>query len=307
MVGRTYSTFNIIGVTIGTFQTYVAGINDEGNMAGWYWDSSQVEHGFVDTPSGRLTIDYPGAGGTGASGLNNLGQVVGGYTVPESACTPTVTCIYGFLYGGTGQLSTINCPANACPGLFNSAATGINDAGWIVGVWGTNNGFDAGYYYNGAKFQSITVSGALYTDANAINGDGQIVGEWADPSGAIHGFIFYNGVIQEQIDYPVGVGSILKYTYLCGINNNGQILGSYYDQSTQSFPNFLYDESTGTFTPILNNPAGYLTLGLNDLTQIAGAGFMLHRLGPPHQTLSQDRSPHAIRHQNGPTSLGFRS
>src|SRR6266436_2548226 len=65
------------------------------------------------------TIDFPGATETGASGINNLGQIVGGYVLPDGSR-------HGFLYSG-GIFTTIDDP-NA---LTSSEALGINNSGQI--------------------------------------------------------------------------------------------------------------------------------------------------------------------------------
>jgi len=250
---KTYSNFTVNGTFIGDDLTFNYGINDEGNLAGAYVDSSGVEHGFEDTPSGPVTIDYPGATETVATGLNNLGQVVGAYNTPES----------GFLYTGPGQFTSVNCPAPVCPGIRDSYPTGINDAGWIVGDWDAANNPGSGFLYKGGQYQLISHPGAVYTNVNGINGDGHIVGEWLDGNGIGHGYIYYKGSFQKQIDAPGGTGTVL-----CGINNNGQILGASGDTSV-----FLYDENSGLFTTLPSSSEGYEVTSLNDLMQIAGIAF----------------------------------
>ena len=64
--------------------TRIYGINDHGEIAGHFWDSSFVEHGFVLSPGGNFTlIDVPGAISTSLGSLNNLGQVDGHYIDPN--------------------------------------------------------------------------------------------------------------------------------------------------------------------------------------------------------------------------------
>jgi probable HAF family extracellular repeat protein len=68
------------------------------------------------------TIDIPGAtGGTTGYGINDSGQIVGGYS--------DSTGNHGFVYTA-GSITTI-----AVPGPFSTSANGINDSGQIVGYF----------------------------------------------------------------------------------------------------------------------------------------------------------------------------
>lgn len=59
------------------------GINDRGVVVGWYFGCapSCTEHGFVLTKGKYFSFDYPGAMFTFALGINNAGQMVGGYSL----------------------------------------------------------------------------------------------------------------------------------------------------------------------------------------------------------------------------------
>jgi hypothetical protein len=71
--------------------TAIYGINDLGEMVGHYWDTSNVEHGFVLRPDGRFhKIDVPGATLTAGGAVNNFGQVTGHYV--DSSCNS-----YGYI------------------------------------------------------------------------------------------------------------------------------------------------------------------------------------------------------------------
>jgi len=60
--------------------TVAEGINDAGQIVGYYLDSSQVAHGFLYSGSTYTTIDDPlGTKGTVAQGINDAGQIVGYY------------------------------------------------------------------------------------------------------------------------------------------------------------------------------------------------------------------------------------
>jgi probable HAF family extracellular repeat protein len=116
------------------------------------------------------------------------------------------------------------------PGSFCSVlATGINNlgqvVGWTCGGLGNNNGF----VMKNGHYRTIDVPGSNdLTEAWGINDNGVIVGwyEKCSPC-AIHGFVLINGRY-VNLDYPGAV-----YTGALGINNAGQIVGSYsLDQQT---------------------------------------------------------------------------
>src|SRR6476646_2574573 len=56
--------------------TYVTGINNAGQIVGWFGDGHRV-HGFLDVGGTFTTIDAPGSSLTQATGINDAGQIVG--------------------------------------------------------------------------------------------------------------------------------------------------------------------------------------------------------------------------------------
>jgi probable HAF family extracellular repeat protein len=104
------------------------GINDSGNIVGFYGDSSG-RHGFLYNGGNLTTIDAPGSswpvyGGnfTEAYGINNSGQIVGMFR-------DEVGVAHGFLNQGT-HFTTIDVP-NASYTIIHD----INDSGKIVGSY----------------------------------------------------------------------------------------------------------------------------------------------------------------------------
>jgi uncharacterized membrane protein len=112
------------------------GVNDPGDVSGFYVDSGGITHGFL-LRNGVVTIlDFPGATLTQAFGLNNRHQVVGAYT---DAAGNT----HGFVYAvSTQTFQSIDDP----DGVDTTIVNGINDRGFLVGFFGTapiNSGFVA--------------------------------------------------------------------------------------------------------------------------------------------------------------------
>jgi len=117
-------------------------------------------------------------GGAFAHGINNAGQIVGGYIGASRNG--------GFLYSG-GTFTALDDPL----GADGTTAFGINNAGQIVGDY-----FDASnnlhsFFYVGGTFSILDDPlGTLGTFANGINDAGQIVGQYRDANGKGHGFLY---------------------------------------------------------------------------------------------------------------------
>jgi probable HAF family extracellular repeat protein len=66
--------------------TYAYGINDDGQIVGYYSTSSGQQHGFVYSHGHYTTLNDPSATyGTEAYGINDHGQIVGEYADSSGA------------------------------------------------------------------------------------------------------------------------------------------------------------------------------------------------------------------------------
>jgi probable HAF family extracellular repeat protein len=136
----------------GTTYTLALGINDTGQIVGYYSDGSR-EHGFLRNAAGAyMTFDYPGSSSTSVSGINDLGQIVGAYSDGTGA--------HSFLYSN-GVFTTL-------PDIAGFGAYGINDIGQIVGTSGVLN--------PDGSFTPIAGPGYIHTVSVGINDSGQVVG-----------------------------------------------------------------------------------------------------------------------------------
>ena len=120
--GGTNGTYTTINGTTGF--TSPLGVNDLGQIVGYYVDGKGNNQAFLDSNGTHTTLAVPGASGTNtvARGINDAGQIVGSY-VDSSGIS------HAFLYSG-GTYTTLPV----------GAATGINDYGQIVG-YGDYGGF----------------------------------------------------------------------------------------------------------------------------------------------------------------------
>ncbi len=192
----------------------------------------------VADPFTYTTIDFPGATVSGAAGINNPGQIVGGYTLADGTR-------HGFLYSG-GIFSTIDDPL----ATTGSEALGINDSGEIVGAYDLNPP-EAGHIFegthgfsdSGGAFTTIDdpSAGVTSTTAEKINKSGDIVGVFR-MGGPGNGFLDSGGVF-STVNFPGGVG-----THANGINNAGEIVGQYKASLGARHQGFL--DNGGVFTTI---------------------------------------------------------
>ncbi|NPA94217.1 MAG: hypothetical protein GXO58_02175 [Thermodesulfobacteria bacterium] len=242
------------------YSTWLTGINDSGQIVGYYADNSGRNHGLIydESTSEFTVIDYDDSSNDGSTmpmGINNNGQIVGVYSTSG---------VQGFTYDSTNGFQLVNYSGNDLM-LFK-----INDSGQYVGTtfpnpgeseglvydpnsgfqtvkYGTNNTWFAGNnndniivgsiiddsgQYNGIKytssgFQVINISDhpTIFYD---INDQGLIVGDYEDFSnGGYIGFIYNPDGSVEFVDFNDNV------LWLIGTNNNGEIVGSYVDGSSR--------------------------------------------------------------------------
>ena len=98
-------------------------IDDAGDIGGWYYDSSGIQHGFVII-AGRtkpVRIDYPAAYYTVVEGMNNKGLVSGQWEDMSGV-------IHGFVYDINQKTYT----SLDAPGAYFTQAWALNDAGVVA-------------------------------------------------------------------------------------------------------------------------------------------------------------------------------
>jgi len=113
-------------------------VNPEGQIVGFFVDSSQKTHGFLLTKRGFTSIDYPDAVATQARGINPEGDIVG-FFVDSSKKT------HGFLLTSDG-FTPIDVPGAAATRAF-----GINPEEDIVGSYVDSNGKSHGFLLNRSR------------------------------------------------------------------------------------------------------------------------------------------------------------
>lgn len=200
-----------------TLFTQVTGIDTAGNTVGFYVTNPSTGNtsGFYKAAGGAYTtVNQPGSVFNQLLGINQNGNEIAGYS---SFTDPTgVTGQQAFSLSG-GVYTNINAllPAN-----INSQATGVNNAGTVVGFYQDAAGNFHGFEDSSSTITSILFPGAMSTQALGINDLGEIVGDYI-LGGQMFGFLD-NGGAYSTINPSTATSSTAN-----GIGDNGQIVGFY--------------------------------------------------------------------------------
>jgi probable HAF family extracellular repeat protein len=275
------------------------GINNAGQITGYYIDSSGVVHGYVaDTTSSNGTVSfsfstvggplnpdgtndvfgtgshgtmYPswGANGDFAENISDSGLIVGFYGDPSQG-----TLSYGFLLNGSSYSTLVDPLASGTVG-YGTVPRGINNSGEIVGDYFDNNGSGPTflpflYDSNTQTFITLPNFPGSQGLANGISNNHLIVGSYLGADNAWHGFVTRetSGVYTSFTD-PLGINTVLY-----GINDQGQVVGSYED-SNHHWHAFLADDDKGqiTYTTIGVSGVNSFAYGINDSGEIVGTAI----------------------------------
>ena len=138
-----------------------------------------------------------------------------------------------------------------------------------------------------SQFQVPGDGHTQFSFAQGINNAGTFVGYYDDDKGN-HGYIDQNGTI-TTLDEPDGDAG---ETFAYGINNNGQVSGSFELPGGEWEP-FVYDQ--GTYTEYQVSAADFSHVGINDAGPVGRAFRRLGRRGADHadgRRLLLCRHPH---------------
>lgn len=197
-------------------------------------------------------IDYPGSAGTGVTGINFAGDMVGEYQNTVGGAN------HGFTLS-QGQFTSFDYP-----GALTTYPNGINDLGQIVGTACITCGFPRmfGFLYEGQTFRQISYRHNPGTEGNGIDNAGEIVVR-VDGARDDQAFEFSNG----QFTRIVVPGKSPDDDPL-GISNLGEIVGGQYTDSGWR----AWAEVNGKFT-FLNLGTESVAFGVNDNGMIVGWWF----------------------------------
>jgi len=239
----------------GATQTYPAAIDNSGTITGYYADANGG-HGFLrGIGGGFVTFNAPGSENIFPSSINSSGAVAGNYSD---------TSQHGFLRPPGGSWISFDVP-----GTFPSSSGNpiiVNDSGTI-----------AGPYFDGTKFHGFlrALNGTLVTIdapdstgtyATGINNGGMVTGTYTDTSFNEHAFVRTNSGTWTSFDVPGG--NFGFFTPTLSINNNGVVVGSYFQGSTLGF---LWQSGASLITFNVAGAAGTQPSGINSNGVVAGS------------------------------------
>jgi probable HAF family extracellular repeat protein len=155
--------------------TEISDVNDNGNFAGAYESTSGVTYGFVKV-GGVLTPFQVNGRTTFSAGMNIHNDLVGSFYGQTQR---------GFIRKANGAITQLNPPGSQA-----SAASGINDAGQVVGYFDGSDHVTHGFFgLPGKLMKSFDIHGAQATFLTGINNPGSLTGYFIDGQGALHGFL----------------------------------------------------------------------------------------------------------------------
>jgi hypothetical protein len=204
-------TTPIVDPNDNTGVTVLRAVNDEGVIAGFY--GANAGTGFLLTNGKFRTVDFPDAVSTALRGINNLGDLSGGYSIVDLNADE-----FGFIIPRRGPPISFKLPDPAATGIVTG---GINDLRQVVGYYTNAASTLVGFLRQpSGQFVTIIFPEALSTQIFSINDCGIVVGFYSDGS-TVHGFYGRPGNLQS-FDVPGAVA-----TFAQGINNEGRIIGHY--------------------------------------------------------------------------------
>jgi hypothetical protein len=220
---------------LGSVQTQVTGINNEGVTVGFWADANNANmmndnFGFVDHNGVFTDVVDPNGKGQAAGGMtveqllgvNDQNKAVGFWTDANGNN-------HGFTYNiASGKFSEFDIA-----GFASTTTTAINNkddlAGFVVGAGGN----DVSFIQEGNKLDWLTgPQGAVSVQALGLNNEDQVVGSYTDGAGLTHGFLYdQQSNTYKTIDDPNQLNVVGGGTVLNGINDKGQVVGFYMDKA----------------------------------------------------------------------------
>jgi uncharacterized membrane protein len=246
-IPEAHLTFTTIDVP-GAVATDVFGINSAGDMVGGYSPESGNGSAFLLSEGTFSFFAYPGA-----VGINDSGIISGWAYVRQN------TAAVSFLYEGK-TFTKIRLPGQSA-----TIARGINNAGYVVGGFGS---FSAtrGFELRGHQLKDISPPGAyIYVFGDGINNLGEVVGSTSGGVGANNGFACKGGTFLT-ISFP-GANDL---TEAWGVNDSGVIVGWYEKCSPCAFHGFAY--KNGKYVSLdYPGAAATFAFGINNVGEVVGA------------------------------------
>ena len=218
---------------LGSVQTQVTGINDQGVTVGFWADANNANmvndnFGFVKQNGVFTDVVDPAGKGKAAGGMT-VEQLLG--VNDNDKAVGFWTDANGNNHGFTYNVNSKSFSEVDIAGFASTTTTAINNEGHIAGFVVGANGNDVSFIKEGNTIDWLNgPKGAVSVQALGINDKDQVVGSYTDSTGATHGFLFdEQSKTYATIDDPHGVKGPTAMTVLNGINDKGQVVGFYLD------------------------------------------------------------------------------
>ena len=218
-------TFRDVLATQTAQETDTYGINNKNAIAGDYVDSAGVQHAMILGGTNAFIradrsdcVSAPGSTSIAFYGINSAGVAAGW-------CTNTSGVQIGFTYA-RGTFTDIHIP-----GATLTNAIGINDAGAVVGTYVDSSGIQHGFLLVGSTLTTLNPPGVTsLATAWGINNAGVVTVFGVNSSGNYLSFTTADRGTTYTPFHAPGEGSI--GTAIHEINNNGDIVATYFDSSS---------------------------------------------------------------------------
>ncbi|MGO9375682.1 MAG: carboxypeptidase regulatory-like domain-containing protein [Syntrophobacteraceae bacterium] len=268
--------------------TSAEGINNSGQVVGYFTDTNSVSHGFLRSADGLTytQIDAPNATSTLAFGINNSGQISGYFT--------NATGPHGFVRSADGSTyTTIDYPGSQ---IMQTLIYYIDDAGQTTGNF-TDGNWSVHAFVRSADGSTYTPIG--YGQPYGINNasPNQITGfYYTNMAPEANGFLGSASGGSQYTSFNDPASSAPGATYGQGINDSGQIVGYFIDSSISTGMvdhGFVLSADLSTYTQI-DYPSieggSTSVAGINNSGTITGTyqgyGFIATLTPPPPSSIS---------------------
>jgi uncharacterized membrane protein len=246
--------------------TNATGLNDLGDVVGYYWYPISYDRAFVWTrDSGLITLDMPAGTRTSrAYDVSNGGQIVGTLDINDDGLSYLAFLSDGRAFEVLGTLPSGNF----------SEGLAINGAGAIAGYWGNNlSGPIHGFVWESGLMNDLgPVLGTPSSRAYDIGSNGQLTGWMGSSFSDARGFVLIGGNVIELPTIPAGFTSEGE-----AINTHGQVAveGSFDlpDEGYAVMRSALWNGETMTDLGTLPGLTFTRAQDINDQTHIVGTCY----------------------------------